>query len=256
MPQKQKQKQSVRQSVQVIVGSVPRRRRRQPANGSSILRRNKYQRITQQNLREAYRRDGVATAMDKIGGYDKLIDMKMPYETLEASVMRPRHTISFAVPEPERVRAAGAPTTATASRTAHHTRPYLELGNPRDDARRIIEHRQSVSRAIDEQFAAASRRRATGQTATQTTPPAAPAPRVRLRANDPTRTYQREPAAVRAQREAQEFLARPVPISRRRGSIENPADPKGTPPGVSPQRVDSPHPFKELFGVQPSPPWR
>ena len=104
MPQKQKQKQTVKQTVNVNIGTVPKRRKRQVSGG---MRRNLYQRITQQNLRESARRDGVGKAMSKIGGYEKLRDLKLPYETLEASVQRAHNTITFAAPEPQRVSSLG-----------------------------------------------------------------------------------------------------------------------------------------------------
>ena len=121
MPQTQKQ--TVKQSVQVIVGSMPHRKRR---TNLPVMRQNMYQRLTQQNLRESYRRDNVGAAMSKIGGYEKLRDMKLPYETLEASVSRPRHTISFNTPEPERVAAKGPPQTAMPIKEQTTARPFLK----------------------------------------------------------------------------------------------------------------------------------
>ena len=121
MPQKQKQKQTVRQTVNVNIGTVPKRRK--PVR---VMRRNLYQRITQQNLRESSRRDGVAYAMSRIGGYDKLRNMKLPYETLEASVMRPRNTIEFSDPEPQRVNALGKLSNTKPNDVPRTRRAYLK----------------------------------------------------------------------------------------------------------------------------------
>ena len=118
--QKQKQKQNVRQTVNVIVGAAPRRRRNVGA-----LRRKAYQRITMQNLRDQSRREGVAKAVAAVGGIKNL---KMPYETLDRAVHREQNTILFSAPEPERVKSAGLPKYAMPEAQPRERRAYLSAG--------------------------------------------------------------------------------------------------------------------------------
>ena len=215
---KQKQKQRQSQTVVVNVGAVAKTRKT-PNVGN--LRRAMFQRITTQNLIDSSRREGVAKALDRLGGQAKL-PRHMPYETLERAQYRPSYTINFDIPESSRVSSGPqAPQYARPQDDQRTVRPYLQPDEtPRTGARRVIAHHRAVRREIDLEFE--RKRRAAEESGEESSSssavevPVAPRPVP----NDPRRQYKRMPLAVRAQLETKARLAQsPLPPRRARRAV-------------------------------------
>ena len=244
---KQKQKQRQSQTVVVNVGAVAKTRKT-PNVGN--LRRAMFQRITTQNLIDSSRREGVAKALDRLGGQAKL-PRHMPYETLERAQYRPSYTINFDIPESSRVSSGPqAPQYARPQDDQRTVRPYLQPDEtPRTGARRVIAHHKAVRREIDLEFE--RKRRAAEESGEESSSSsAAPLPVApRPVPNDPRRQYKRMPLAVRAQLEAKARLAQsPLPPRRARRAVGSAS---GSPlvRQTSPPRGDT-ESWRRLFGKQ------
>ena len=245
---KQKQKQRQSQTVVVNVGAVTKKRKT-PNVGN--LRRAMFQRITTQNLIDSSRREGVAKALDKLGGQAKL-PRHMPYETLERAQYRPSYTINFDIPESSRVSSGPeAPQYARPQDERRTVRPYLlPEETPRTGARRVIAHHRAVRREIDLEFE--RKRRAAEESggessSSSSATPVAPRPVP----NNPARMYQRVPLSVQMHRDTKARLAEsPLPARRTRRPVRSATGsplvrPSSTPLANSPQFNER---MRRLFG--------
>ena len=215
---KQKQKQRQSQTVVVNVGAIPKAKTRKTPNVGT-LRRAMFQRITTQNLIDSSRREGVAKALDRLGGQAKL-PRHMPYETLERAQYRPSHTINFDIPESSRVSSgAQGPQYARPQDDERTVRPYLQPEEtPRTAARRVIAHHRAVRRNIGAELQRERREESGDESSSSSSTPLPVAPRPVP--NDPRRQYKRMPLAVRAQLEAKARLAQsPLPPRRARRAV-------------------------------------
>ena len=140
------QMQSVRQNVNVIVQTAPPRRKRKSSTGANS-RRNLFESITSQNIREGRKREGVARAVER---YGSKIHHVMPYEQLER-ITGGTSSIVWNRNEPEQVNVPRMGYVKPDD-VGYTDRPYLrEAGTQRDMSTKKTTGRRPTSLATTSQ---------------------------------------------------------------------------------------------------------